>query len=78
MHNLSLITKDNENSCCGGESYMLCWYKIENRNFTDLERDKKYFRQSNFDVGQTLISINKTTADNILDPVFPSATFWLN
>ena len=24
------------------------------------------------------ISISKTTADSILDPVFPSATFWLN
>ena len=33
---------------------MLCWYKIENRNFTDLDRDKKNFRQSNLDIGQTL------------------------
>ena len=33
---------------------MLRWYKIENKNFTDLDRDKKYFRQSNFDIGQTL------------------------
>ena len=37
-----------------GKSNMLCWYKIENRNFTDLDRDEKYFRQSNLDIGQTL------------------------
>ena len=76
MHKLSLITKDNENSYCSGESYMLCWYKIENRNFTDLDRDNKYFRQ--ITLAKLYIFINVTTADNILDPVFPSATFWLN
>ena len=25
---------------------MFCWYKIENRNFTDLDRDKKIINTS--------------------------------
>ena len=83
MHKLSLITKDNENSCCGGDSYMFCSYKIENNNFTDLDRDKKYRCTSDkvtLTLGKLYISFsNKTTADNILDhPVYPSATFWHN
>ena len=57
---------------------MLCCYKIEKQEFYCSGKRQKTSDRVSLTLAKLYISFDVMTADNILDAVFFSATFWLN